>query len=246
MSRKPGIQRPAPAHAAGQGTWLRHAVVALGAAAVGWMFYRSRMEWDPEMRTWRAVGDAALVLLLLATTAGPVARLWPKAKAVLLWRRALGVWACLAALLHAYLVWDGWARWSLRGLLGYEDLPGVPEPVLTQPGFGLANILGAAALAWMVVLLAVSSDRAIAWLGSSGWTRLQQGIRVVFHLVVLHAGYFLFLHYDLGLRMLAMGRGPPPPDWFRWPFAILVALALLLNAAAFAKTVRARRMGTVQ
>lgn len=222
--------------------WTRHAAVALLGAVAVFAFWRSRMEWSPEMRLWKSVGDASFALLALAMAIGPLATVWKPAARLLAWRRALGIWFALLALLHAYLVWDGWARWSFARLMGYEDLSasGVAEPVLTMPGFGLANLVGLVALVLGLMLAAVSSERALRALGARSWKHVQQYAYVVFYLVGLHGAYFLFLHYDLSLVNLVFGKAVPPPNWFRFWFLGAVGLVMLLQVAAFWSVVRRR------
>lgn len=222
---------------------LRHLAVGLLAFLLGFVFARSRMDWSADMRLWRAVGDASFVLLALALASGPLAILFPATKALLPWRRPFGIWFALTGLLHAYLVWDGWALWSLRRLFGYEEIPleSGPVLVLTDPGFGLSNLVGLVALFWGLVIAAVSSDFAMRALGSRGWKYVQQFAYVVFYLAGLHALYFMFLHYNLSLRSLVFQKGVPPPNWFRGWFVALVVLIMLLQLAGFLKTVAMRR-----
>lgn len=223
--------------------WARHVGVGLLAALLVGLFWRSRMEWDAEMRLWRAVGDAAFVLLAFALASGPLAVLWSPAGRLVAWRRAFGVWFALIALLHAYLVWDGWARWSLSRLFGYEDLSaaGVPEPLMTDQGFGLANLVGLVALFLALVVAATSSERAMRLLGARAWKHVQQYAYVVFYLVGAHAAYFLFMHYEPSLRSIVFRKAVPEPNWFRFWFVGMVALVLVLQVAAFVRTVRRRR-----
>lgn len=225
--------------------WARHLVVGLLGVAFSVLFWRSRMEWDAEMRLWRAVGDASFMLLALALVAGPLAVLSRMFAPLLRWRRAFGVWFALLAGLHAYLVWDGWARWSFARLMGYQDLSasGIPEPVLVDPGFGLANLMGLVALFLGLVLAAVSSEWAVRALGARAWKHVQQYAYVVFYLVGLHAVYFLMLHYELGLPNLVFQKGVAPVNWFRFWFLGIVGLVILLQVAAFARNVMRRREG---
>lgn len=222
---------------------LRHLAVGVLAILLGLVFWRSRMEWDPEMRLWKAVGDASFLLLALALAAGPLAILLPAAKPLLSWRRSFGIWFALTGLLHAYLVWDGWARWSLRRLFGFEEIPLETGPtlVLTDPGFGLSNLIGLVALFWGLLIAAVSSDFAMGALGSRAWKYVQQFAYVVFYLVGLHAAYFMFLHYNLSLKSLVFGKGIPPPNWFRGWFVAVVVTIMLLQLAGFVRTVAQRR-----
>lgn len=223
--------------------WARHAAIAVLSAVLTWFFWRSRMEWDAEMRLWKAVGDASFVLFALAMLVGPLAVVWRRAAPLLAWRRALGIWFALLTLVHAYLVWDGWARWSFSRLMGYEDLSaaGVAEPVLTMPGFGLSNLMGLVALVLALLLAAVSSERAMRGMGARAWKHLQQYAYVVFYLAGLHVAYFMFLHYELSLTNLVLGKGLPPPNWARSWFVGAVVIVLALQAAAFVQIIRRRR-----
>lgn len=183
------------------------------------------------MRLWKAVGDAAFVLLLITLSLGPSARIARPATRLLPWRRQFGIWFALVAALHGVLVIHGWARWSLRRFLGYEQIPQLGREVRLEPGFGLANLIGVTALLIALVLAATSSDWALRRLGAPAWKWLHHSALFVFYLSLLHAGYFLFLHYTASFH-----KQVPPPDWFRWPFAALGTALLLLQATAFIKT----------
>ena len=215
---------------------VRHAGALALAAGSFAVFWASRPVWDPEMRLWKAVGDAALVLLLLTMAVGPVARLWRAAGRALPWRRELGIWFAVVAGVHVVLILDGWARWSVLGFFGFEFVPQLGRLVRIEPGFGLSNVVGAVALVWASALAATSSDWALRQLGPSAWKWLHNGAYVVFWTVVLHVGYFLFLHYTASFH-----KQPPPPDWFRFPFLVAASAVVALQAAAFIATVRARR-----
>ena len=43
-------------------------------AALTLPFWYGRLDWDPEMRLWRAIGDASFILLLLLLLLGPLSR----------------------------------------------------------------------------------------------------------------------------------------------------------------------------
>jgi len=204
------------------------------AGALVWVFWTSRPTWSPEMRLWKAVGDAAFVLLLLTLAVGPLARLVRATTPLLVWRRQLGIWFAVVASIHGVLVVHGWARWSLRRFLGYEVIPQLGREARLEPGFGLANLVGLTALGFALLLAATSSDRALRRLGP-GWKWLHHSALFVFYLSLLHAGYFLFLHYTLSFH-----KAVPPPDWFRVPFVALGAGLLGVQAAAFTKTVAMR------
>ena len=183
------------------------------------------------MRLWKAGGDAAFVLLLVTLSLGPAARLSRRVTRLLPWRRQFGIWFALTAALHGFLVVHGWARWSLRRFLGYEVIPQLGREVRLEPGFGLANLVGLTALVFALVLAATSSDRALRRLGAPAWKWLHHSALFVFYLSLLHAGYFLFLHFTASFH-----KQVPPPDWFRFPFVGLGAAVVLLQLGAFLKT----------
>ena len=183
------------------------------------------------MRLWKAVGDAAFVLLLLTLALGPLARLARPLTGLLVWRRQLGIWFALVAGVHGVLVVHGWARWSLRRFLGYEFIPQLGREARLEPGFGLANLVGLTALAFALLLAATSSDWALRRLGAPAWKWLHHSALFVFYLSLLHAGYFLFLHYTTSFH-----KQVPPPDWFRLPFVGLGFTLLVLQGTAFVKT----------
>lgn len=58
----------------------------------------------------------------------------------------------------------------------------------------------------------------------------------MFHLVVLHSGYSLFMHYTATVH-----RAVPAEKWFRFPMLALAAVMLALTWAASARTVRRSR-----
>jgi methionine sulfoxide reductase heme-binding subunit len=216
---------------------IRHTAVALTAAALTAAFWFGRMDWDAEMRTWRAFGVASIVLLFVSLAIGPLARLWRPATRALRARREFGVWFAVTAVVHTVLVLDGWVEWDMGRLLGYEFIPELGRTARWEPGFGLANLIGLVALAWALVLAATSSNRAVRLLGSPAWKWIHQGAHVIFYLAVLHAAYFLFMHYTQSFH-----RVPPPPNWFRWPLVGLGLTIALLQWAAFVKTVRRRQL----
>lgn len=204
-------------------------VAALSAGLVG-IFWATRPQWVSEMRLWKAVGDAAFILLIAALAIGPMARLAPSVRCLLKWRRQLGIWFALTASLHAFLIIDGWARWSLRRFLGYEFVPQLGREARLEPGFGLANLVGSVALVLALVLAATSSDWALRRMGRSSWVWLHRFAHTVLILTLLHGSYFLFLHFTVSFH-----KAPPPSlDWFRIPFLVIgfVVIALHLLASA--------------
>jgi methionine sulfoxide reductase heme-binding subunit len=192
-------------------------VVAFFGALVSYGFWLSRPDWDPEMRFWRAVGDGSLILLVLALALGPLARLSPVFGRWLSYRRELGVWFGLLALLHTLLILNGWARWSALKFLGYEYIPELNRVARLEPGFGLANILGLVAMLLTLVLMATYT---------------------VFYLVVLHTAYFLFMHYTQSFHR----NVPENPNWFRFPFLVITGLVIVLQSVSYLKSLRRQQL----
>lgn len=200
------------------------------------VFWVSRPQWTADMRLWRAVGDASVVLLALSLAVGPAGRLFPAVARIARWRRQLGIWTALTGLLHSVLVLWGWVAFDLGRLMGYEFVPQLGRTARLEPGFGLANLMGLVALAWLLVLLATSSDRAVRRLGPGVWTWLQGFAHVVFYLVVLHAAYFLYMHYTMSFHRSV----PPEANWFRVPLLVLAGVLLALQIASSVQGARQR------
>ena len=106
-----------------------------------------------------------------------------------------------------------------------------------EPGFGLANLIGIAAVLITIALLATSTDWALHRLGASAWKFLHNSVYIIFWLILLHTAYFLFIHYSPHFHRL-----PPPPDWFRYPFLILTLGLIALQTTAFINTIRLRKL----
>lgn len=214
-------------------SFFRHAISGALALVLGYAFWLTRPQWSAEMRLWRAVGDAGLILLFLALVLGPAARHWSAVARLIPWRRELGIWFGVMALGHTILILAGWARWDVQRFLGYEFIPELNRYARIEPGFGLANLLGLVAVFWTLVLMATSSNWAIEALGGQAWKWLQYGAYIVFYLVVLHTAYFLFMHYTPSFHR----NTPTDQNWFRIPFLVLSLTVPGLQSSAFIKTV---------
>lgn len=214
-------------------TWVRHVIVGSAALLLTYGFWLSRPQWVADMRLWRAVGDASLLLLYVTLAAGPLARLLPRLARLLPYRRETGIWFGLLALAHTLLILNGWARWNIKLFLGYEFVPEVGRFLRLESGFGMANLLGLAAVVLTVPLMVTSADWAVRVLGGSAWKFLHYSSYTIFWLAVLHTAYFLFIHYTPHFHR----RPPPDPNWFRWPFVVLTLAVAVLQVAAFLRTV---------
>lgn len=215
--------------------YRRHGGIAALAALLTLLFWFSRREWDPEMRLWRAFGDAAFVLLFITLLIGPLTRLWGGFAAMMPWRRYTGIWFAILSVVHTLLIWKGWARWDVYRFLGYEYIPQLGRLARLEPGFGLANVLGSVALVWAVVLMVTSMEWAVRSLGGSAWKWLHHSAHTVFYLTGIHSTYYLFLHYTPSFH-----RPVPPANWFRWPVALMIGIVLVVQFLAYVRTVKGR------
>ena len=64
---------------------------------------------------------------------------------------------------------------------------------------------------------------------------MQQGAYVLWMLIIVHTGYFLYLHFQ------DFHRAVPDPNWAQMPFAGLVGAVVLVQVAAFLKTWKGRK-----
>lgn len=218
--------------------WMRHIVVMIPTLMLSGFFWFSRMDWDPEMRLWRAVGDSGWVLLCVSLLLGPFGRVNKSLARFITWRREIGIWSGVLMLAHTLLIFNGWLRWDLMRFLGYEFIPDVGRQVRLEPGFGLSNAIGLVALIWALLLTATSTNWAIKRLGSSAWKWLHSGAYVIFYLVTLHIFYFVFIHYTLSFHRSV----PQNANWLATPFILLTFSVPVVQAIAFFKTVSRRKI----
>ena len=73
----------------------------------------------------------------------------------------------------------------------------------------------------------------------SAWKFLHYGTYIIFYAVALHTAYFLYIHYTVSFH-----RTVPEPNWFQIPFAVLTAIVIILQVAAFIETVASQRRRT--
>jgi methionine sulfoxide reductase heme-binding subunit len=216
---------------------VRHVVVIIAAALLVYLFGMLHQQWSPMHRWNKATADASLVLLTITMALGPAARLWSPWLRLIPFRRELGIYAILLAFIHTVIILDGWVQWDLARLAGFEFHPGLGRYVMFQPGFGLANLIGVAALGYGLILIATSNDRAVSVLGGSTWKFVQRASYVLWALVVVHTAYFLFMHF------LDFHRPTPPANPLQWPFVGLVVLVIALRWAASVQSWRQKRRG---
>jgi methionine sulfoxide reductase heme-binding subunit len=188
-------------------------------------FWLSRTDLGADARIWRALGDAAFMLLAITLIIGPLAKLFPMKFAKLIsWRRETGIWTAIIAISHNVAVQSLWFQGNFMELLGYALVNG--NYVHVNPGFGLANLLGLVAIIMMTLLLATSSNFAVNFLGNKAWKFLHMSAYTVFYLVSFHIIYHVFM------------QGSWQNNWFSILFIITALTVILLQTLAFLKMVR--------
>jgi len=174
------------------------------------------------------------MLVAISMAIGPLSRLAPILRGSVPLRRELGIYGVLLAIAHTIIIIAGWVEWDLIRLFGYQMHPS-GRYVMVQHGFSLANIIGIIALIYGMVLALSSSNWCQRVLGGSVWKFLQQSAYVLWMLIIVHTGYFMYLHFQ------DFHRRVPEPNWAQIPFAVLVTFIAVLQLMAFLKTWRSRR-----
>jgi methionine sulfoxide reductase heme-binding subunit len=213
----------------------RHFLTIILSGALIYLFSEVHGHWDPMHRWNRATADASFILLTLTMALGPASRLWPIFTRFVIFRREWGIYAIFLAMIHTVIILAGWVTWDIPGIFGLAFHPTLDRYVMVQHGFGLANLIGIVALFYGLALMLTSSDRAVRFLGGPIWKFVQRGAYVLWALVAVHGGYFLFMHF------VDYHRAVPPPNPLSWPFVGLVALVLTLRSAAFFQVWRQAR-----
>lgn len=208
----------------------RHFFVLLISIILTYLFFYLRSDWSPMHRWNRAVGDASFLLIAISMLIGPLSRLYKKIIFFVPWRRELGIYGVILALIHVGIILAGWVSWDLLRLIGYVIHPQTQNYVMLEHGFGLSNIIGIIAIIYGLILAIASSNWSQRLLGSSVWKFLHQSAYVLWMLIVIHTGYFLFIHFQHFHTRI------PDPNWAQIPFLIIVILVISLQLFAFIKT----------
>lgn len=197
--------------------FLRHTLAGSLAAVIVTLLWFSHLEQSgSQAALWRAFADTAFIFLFITLIIGPLTVLWNPALRILKWRREFGIWFAILAFCHGFLVVSGLFKWNIIS-------------TLSQGGLGLANLMGATALFFALILAATSSDRAVAFLGIGSWKWLHYSSYVIFYLVGFHAVHNLFI------------SPISPAHWFRYLFLLMVLAVPILQLSAFLKIVISNR-----
>ncbi len=223
--------------------FLRHLLVGSLSFLLVYIVWSLNSQWSYDMRLWKSFGGAAFFLLWFVLFIGPFAKLYKKANKILSFRREVGIWFVILALIHGYLILDGWIRWDLYSLIGFQYVDKLDLFVRSEPGFGLANLMGLLALFFAIVLFVTSSDKAVSFLGISSWKWLHSLAYVIFYLVLLHMVYYSFIHFNPSLERIILQGGlyEYPKNPLRFYYLFLGLLVFLVQALAFVKVVYKQR-----
>lgn len=168
----------------------RHLILAGGSAAIAGGIFCLLPGRSLAFRLSMASAYVGLALLSASLVIGPWHLLRGRPNPVSSdLRRDLGIWAGLLGLVHTVVG----LQVHMRGQFSlYFLFPPEAETFtrLRYDLFGMANYVGAGATALLVMLLALSNDASLRWLGAKRWKYLQRGNYVLLLLVLLHAlGY---------------------------------------------------------
>lgn len=216
----------------------RHLLVASFGALLTYIFYKSYPQWGIDHAVWRSFAHAAFVLLVLSLILGPLAKLWRPFNRFISWRREFGFWFAVFALIHGYMIWKRWAVEDVMRLFGFEYFEQLSGYVLFRPEVGIMNMMGLMVLPMIVALAITSSDKAVSFLGISSWKWLHSTLaHVIFYVLLLRGILYFFFFFELTYPRMAQY----PSVWFLYPFIGMALLVVLLQAAAFVKTVFRQR-----
>jgi len=180
--------------------------------------------------------------LWFALFIGPASRLWRPLTKLVSWRRESGIWLTVVALVHGFLILNGWARWGVLEFLGYQYVAEIDTYLRFEPGFGLANLMGLVALIFMVLLAATSFDKAVNYLGVSSWKWLHMLAITIFYLSALHVMYFAFIHFTPSpYRLIAGLPTNYAPNPLRFVYAAAIVTVFTAQAGSYIATVRRQR-----
>jgi len=100
-------------------------------------------------------------------------------------RRDLGCWAAIQGLLH-FVAGNVVAMNPLYVEAFVRGNTAPPGPMLREILFSGGAILGTVIAFLFLLLLAISSDRAVRWLGAARWKKLQGSAQLVMWLTLIH------------------------------------------------------------
>jgi sulfoxide reductase heme-binding subunit YedZ len=158
---------------------------------------------------WESISIASawlcLAMLCAAMLIGPLRRNAGKPAPISIHlRRDMGIWSALLAFLHFYagtvVSMDQSYIQTFVSNAGYA-----PSAEVRDQLFVWGSIAGTVVAFVFIVLLAISSDRAIRWLGSGRWKKVQRCTHLALWLTVLHGIAFQVLEARFVPLVLMVG-----------------------------------------
>jgi methionine sulfoxide reductase heme-binding subunit len=191
---------------------LHHLPIFTLSAAGVFLFYVARPVRDAVTRLSFATAYPALILIAATLLIGPLNLLRGKRTPISSdWRRDVGIWAGILALIHSVIGQDVHLRG--RPWLYYLYRPGETHVFpLRHDLFGFSNYAGLCSELLLLLLLATSNDYALRALGTPTWKQLQRLNYLTFALGGVHA---------LGYQAIEKQR---------IPFVAVVLASLLITA----------------
>ncbi|MCB1120678.1 MAG: ferric reductase-like transmembrane domain-containing protein [Verrucomicrobiae bacterium] len=201
----------------------QHLVLAVAAYLFYRFFYWTKEGLPAGHQINRSWADASMVFLFLTLMVGPLARLWPRCRVLIPWRRDLGLWFAITAVIHIGLLAE-LRSWNVLRFFVNE------EGELLKAASHASNWAGLLALVILLVLAMTSNQFSERLLGGSGWKFLQQQVYGLFLLSCLHT--FIFVYQ-------VDGRQSVPFKWVFWGGVLLVAL---FQVWGFVRTIQVRSL----
>ena len=133
-------------------------------------------------RSW---ADASMVFLFTSLLVGPLNRLWPRFKVFIPWRRDIGLWFAITAIIHIGLLAQR-QGWNVLRFFMSED------GEILKAAAHASNWVGLIALGITFVLMLTSNSISVVLLGASSWKFVQQNVYSVFYLTCLHTFIFVY------------------------------------------------------
>ncbi|MBI1389195.1 MAG: hypothetical protein GC154_12180 [bacterium] len=205
-------------------TYSRYLIqnAALGGAALVmyYFFFWTKAGLPRVHQINRSWADASIVFLAVTLLIGPLVRLWPDLKTLTLWRRDMGMWFGITALIHICVLLQMNLHWNVLRFFMDEDHH------LLKAAAHASNWIGLVAIVITLVLMGTSNGWSERFLGPGGWKWIQQSSYSVFYLSYLHAYIFVIL------------IDPRQSTAFLWISISGLIMTMLMQFAAFYKSVR--------
>ena len=164
----------------------RNAGIALASGVVMLIVFAFVRNTDSLAFRWSmATGYASVALIAVALVLGPLwvvqGRRVPVSADV---RRDVGLWGAAYALVHVATGVQLHMGGDVLNYFVFRERDGVHALPIRLDPFGLANWTGLAATVLLIILMAISNDRAFRALGATRWKTVQQSTYVAAVLIV--------------------------------------------------------------